>query len=91
MNITYFNNPSNISQAIDEPNFCEAYANMCRVMSSNQIRVEKGQQQPVLEFRKILLTRCQKEFEKAGSNEAKLQKLRVEYENAAEVSSNYGN
>jgi len=71
-------------KAIDEPNFCEAYANMCRVMSSNQIRVEKGQQQPVLEFRKILLTRCQKEFEKAGSNEAKLQKLRVEYENAAE-------
>jgi len=74
-------------KAIDEPNFCEAYANMCRVMSANRIelRVEKaGQPPPVLEFRKVLLTRCQKEFEKDKSNEEKLQKLRDELEAAPE-------
>ena len=59
---------------------------MCRVMSSNQLRVEKAGQQPVLEFRKVLLTRCQKEFEKDKSNEEKLQKLRDDLEAAPEVS-----
>ena len=60
-------------QAIDEPNFSEAYSNMCRTMSQRQVTKDEGGK--TLEFRKLLLTRCQREFEKDHQNEAAIQKL----------------
>ena len=78
-------------QAIDEPNFCEAYANMCRVMSQYRVSAPGGEggnsgQGPatsqVVVFRKVLLTRCQKEFEKDRTSETNLIKLRQKVEEA---------
>jgi len=75
-------------QAIDEPNFCEAYANMCRTMSQFKVSTPapSGQggavQTATVEFRKVLLTRCQREFEKDRANEDKLSDLRKKVEEA---------
>jgi translation initiation factor 4G len=57
-------------KALSEPSFSVAYANLCAVLM--KLKVSIGEQseaegaQPVvnLSFRKVLLTRCQKEFEK---------------------------
>ena len=76
-------------KAIDEPNFCEAYANMCRVMSQYRVTGLAGEgaaSQPVLVFRKVLLTRCQKEFEKDRASENELSDLRKKLAEAPEVS-----
>jgi len=77
-------------QAIDEPNFCEAYANMCRVMSQHRAPAGEGANQnqgptasqTVVVFRKVLLTRCQKEFEKDRTSENVLSKMRKKLDDA---------
>ncbi|XP_076817515.1 eukaryotic translation initiation factor 4 gamma 3-like isoform X2 [Clavelina lepadiformis] len=74
-------------KAIDEPGFCEAYANMCRTMSQLRITTpatsgQSQQQTAIVEFRKVLLTRCQREFEKDRQNEEVLSKLRQKLEEA---------
>ncbi|XP_034238219.1 eukaryotic translation initiation factor 4 gamma 1-like isoform X2 [Thrips palmi] len=43
-------------KAVDEPNFSVAYAKMCNELKSKEIQNNS--------FRKILITRCQQEFEK---------------------------
>ena len=45
---------------MDEPGFSEEYAKMCKVLNEKQVK-ENGQ---VVNFRKLLITRCQVEFEK---------------------------
>nr|CAB3241855.1 eukaryotic translation initiation factor 4 gamma 3 [Phallusia mammillata] len=71
-------------KAIDEPNFCEAYANMCRTMSQVRIATSSAANPgSTVEFRKILLTRCQREFEKDRANEEALKVLREKFENAS--------
>uniref|UniRef100_H2ZK86 Eukaryotic translation initiation factor 4 gamma 3 n=1 Tax=Ciona savignyi TaxID=51511 RepID=H2ZK86_CIOSA len=67
-------------KAIDEPSFCEPYANMCRTMS--QFRAPTPPR-ATFEFRKILLTRCQREFEKDRTNEEVLEELKTKIENAS--------
>jgi len=47
-------------KAVDEPGFSEEYAKMCKVLSEKQI-VDEG---AVVNFRKLLIGRCQVEFEK---------------------------
>lgn len=52
-------------KAVDEPNFSEAYANMCKVLSNMQVPSEmRNKDEPEYNFRKLLVNRCQMEFEK---------------------------
>jgi translation initiation factor 4G len=67
-------------QAIDEPNFSEAYANMCKVLSGIQVPAEhRNKDEPEYNFRKLLVNRCQIEFEKNSvvelNREAKLREI----------------
>jgi translation initiation factor 4G len=70
-------------QAVDEPNFSEAYANMCKVLSvsmQTQAQAErKSKDEPEFNFRKLLVSRCQVEFEKSSevelNREAKLKEI----------------
>ncbi|CAK8692845.1 unnamed protein product [Clavelina lepadiformis] len=73
--------------AINDPMYCEAYANMCRTMSQLRITTpatsgQSQQQTAIVEFRKVLLTRCQREFEKDRQDEEVLSKLRQKLEEA---------
>ncbi|XP_039260449.2 eukaryotic translation initiation factor 4 gamma 3-like [Styela clava] len=75
-------------KAIDEPNFCEVYANMCRQMTALRVAPELPQSQeqqpaqppPPVEFRKLLLTKCQKEFEKNKSDQEHLLEMKKKLE-----------
>lgn len=50
-------------KAVDEPEFSVAYAKMCDVLREKKVPKGDNSQQPV-DFRKLLVTRCQKEFER---------------------------
>ena len=55
------------SQALNEPMYCRAYANLCKVMSTikvEQLPSEEGGKAKILTFRRVLLTKFQQEFEK---------------------------
>ena len=56
-------------KAIDEPNFSVPYANMCKHLALIKVPLE-GQPGQV-NFRKLLLTKCQKEFEQDRCDELK--------------------
>ena len=68
-------------QAISEPNFSVAYANMCRCLSLFKVPSESKQGETV-NFRAVLLTRCQREFEKDKSSEQLFAEKRQEIEKA---------
>ena len=53
--------PFLFSQAVDEPGFSVAYARMCDVLQKKKTMSGSGGE---VYFRKLLITRCQKEFEK---------------------------
>ncbi|XP_027039827.1 eukaryotic translation initiation factor 4 gamma 3-like isoform X3 [Pocillopora damicornis] len=59
-------------KAIDEAAFSVAYANMCRCLIPKKVLVEKDGTTKELTFRKILLNKCQKEFEKEKSVEKRI-------------------
>ncbi|CAH3173902.1 unnamed protein product, partial [Porites evermanni] len=59
-------------KAIDEAAFSVAYANMCRCLVPKKVVVEKEGVKKDISFRKILLNRCQKEFEKEKSVEKRI-------------------
>ena len=48
---------------MDEPDFSVAYAKMCDVLREKKVPKQDGSGGPV-DFRKLLVTRCQKEFER---------------------------
>ena len=48
---------------MDEPEFSVAYAKMCDVLREKKVPKQDGTGGPV-DFRKLLVTRCQKEFER---------------------------
>jgi len=50
-------------KAVDEPAFSVAYAQMCKVMQMKKVPIE-GQEEQFVNFRKLLISRCQREFEK---------------------------
>lgn len=59
-------------KAIDEPNFSEAYALMCRELALMQVpsgTTENKGADEFVNFRKLLVTRCQYEFEKNSVDE----------------------
>lgn len=54
-------------QAVDEPSFSVAYAQMCRTLQKMEVpsdQVRHADRLPPDNFRKLLLNRCQQEFEK---------------------------
>ncbi|XP_054889800.1 eukaryotic translation initiation factor 4 gamma 1a isoform X2 [Poeciliopsis prolifica] len=84
-------------KAISEPNFSVAYANMCRCLIGLKVPIP-DKPGNFVNFRKLLLNRCQKEFEKdqdddeifekkqkemeASKNDEERERLRVELEEA---------
>ncbi|XP_056018647.1 eukaryotic translation initiation factor 4 gamma 3-like isoform X6 [Ostrea edulis] len=62
-------------KAISEPGFSVAYASMCRYLA--MIKVPSSSKQgEFVNFRAILLTRCQKEFEKDKDSEKEMEERR---------------
>ncbi|XP_049821977.1 eukaryotic translation initiation factor 4 gamma 3 isoform X3 [Aethina tumida] len=58
-------------KAVDEPNFSVAYALMCRELAMLQVPVSNSNSEnpEFVNFRKLLVTRCQAEFEKQSVDE----------------------
>ncbi|XP_041849938.1 eukaryotic translation initiation factor 4 gamma 1-like [Melanotaenia boesemani] len=69
-------------KAISEPDFSVAYANMCRCLSGVKVQTSD---KPGLgpNFRKLLLNRCQKEFEKDKDDDEIFEKKQKELEAAS--------
>ncbi|XP_044059610.1 eukaryotic translation initiation factor 4 gamma 1-like [Siniperca chuatsi] len=66
-------------KAISEPDFSVAYANMCRCLMG--LRVQTTEKPVVtVNFRKLLLNRCQKEFEKDKDDDVIFEKKQKELE-----------
>ncbi|XP_058489428.1 eukaryotic translation initiation factor 4 gamma 1-like isoform X9 [Solea solea] len=68
-------------KAISEPNFSVAYANMCRCLMGLKVQTPD---KPGMNFRKLLLNRCQKEFEKDKDDDEIFEKKQKELEAASE-------
>nr|XP_045007041.1 eukaryotic translation initiation factor 4 gamma 1 isoform X8 [Jaculus jaculus] len=69
-------------KAISEPNFSVAYANMCRCLMT--LKVPTTEKPTVtVNFRKLLLNRCQKEFEKDKDDDEVFEKKQKEMDEAA--------
>jgi hypothetical protein len=73
---------------LEEPSFSIAYANLCKVMSPIKVEIqqEEGKPPKVTNFRRMLLTKCQQEFEKDKKDDETLEKMRESIEQAASVS-----
>ncbi|XP_040910483.1 eukaryotic translation initiation factor 4 gamma 1a isoform X2 [Toxotes jaculatrix] len=66
-------------KAISEPNFSVAYANMCRCLMG--LKVPTSDKPGIfVNFRKLLLNRCQKEFEKDQDDDEIFEKKQKELE-----------
>uniref|UniRef100_A0A672LCX0 Eukaryotic translation initiation factor 4 gamma 1-like n=1 Tax=Sinocyclocheilus grahami TaxID=75366 RepID=A0A672LCX0_SINGR len=71
-------------KAISEPNFSVAYANMCRCLIG--LKVPTSDKPGVtVNFRKLLLNRCQKEFEKDKDDDLIFEQKQKELDAATEV------
>ena len=59
-------------QALKDPKYSTAYANLCKVMSTVKVKAltEEGKGKTIT-FRRVLLTRIQQEFESKESDEEK--------------------
>ncbi|XP_075426967.1 eukaryotic translation initiation factor 4 gamma 1 isoform X2 [Ascaphus truei] len=69
-------------KAISEPNFSVAYANMCRCLMG--LKVSTTEKPAVtVNFRKLLLNRCQKEFEKDKDDDEIFEKKQKEMDAAS--------
>ncbi|TSM04816.1 Eukaryotic translation initiation factor 4 gamma 3 [Bagarius yarrelli] len=69
-------------KAIDEPSFSVAYGNMCSCLATLKVPMADKPTSTV-NFRKLLLNRCQKEFEKDKVNDDVFEKKQRELEAAA--------
>ncbi|XP_067006474.2 eukaryotic translation initiation factor 4 gamma 1 isoform X2 [Anabrus simplex] len=59
-------------KAIDEPGFSVGYAQMCKILSNMRVPADgKSDTQEFVNFRKLLIIRCQQEFEKNNEEELK--------------------
>ncbi|KAI5095655.1 eukaryotic translation initiation factor 4 gamma 3 isoform X5, partial [Silurus meridionalis] len=72
-------------KAIDEPSFSVAYGNMCSCLATLKVPMADKPNSTV-NFRKLLLNRCQKEFEKDKANDDVFEKKQRELEAAASAS-----
>ncbi|XP_072442871.1 eukaryotic translation initiation factor 4 gamma 3-like isoform X8 [Chiloscyllium punctatum] len=71
-------------KAIDEPNFSVAYANMCRCLTMLKVPMSDKPGASV-NFRKLLLNRCQKEFEKDKADDVVNEKKQKEIDATAKT------
>nr|XP_022920525.1 eukaryotic translation initiation factor 4 gamma 3 isoform X3 [Onthophagus taurus] len=62
-------------KAVDEPNFSVSYANMCSEVALIQVPANNKKEGEFVNFRKLLITRCQKEFEKNSQEEKSHNKM----------------
>uniref|UniRef100_A0AAR2IYY5 Eukaryotic translation initiation factor 4 gamma, 3a n=1 Tax=Pygocentrus nattereri TaxID=42514 RepID=A0AAR2IYY5_PYGNA len=72
-------------KAIDEPSFSVAYANMCHCLATLKVPMA-DKPGTTVNFRKLLLNRCQKEFERDKMDNAEFEKKQKELDSAASVS-----
>ncbi|KAM4650486.1 eukaryotic translation initiation factor 4 gamma 3 isoform 4-T4 [Discoglossus pictus] len=66
-------------KALDEPSFSVAYANMCRCLATLKVPMTDKPGSTV-NFRKLLLNRCQKEFEKDKTDDDLFEKKQKDLE-----------
>ncbi|KAG5269823.1 hypothetical protein AALO_G00206560 [Alosa alosa] len=71
-------------KAISEPNFSVAYANMCRCLMGLKVPMA-DKPNVTVNFRKLLLNRCQKEFEKDQDDDEIFERKQKELEAATEL------
>ncbi|KAI9563837.1 hypothetical protein GHT06_011303 [Daphnia sinensis] len=69
------------AKAVEESIFASIYAKMCLVLSTKDVPTSSNPAETV-NFRKLLLSQCQKEFEKDSAGLAVAEKKRIELENA---------
>ncbi|KAL7400526.1 hypothetical protein ABVT39_013470 [Epinephelus coioides] len=69
-------------KAISEPDFSVAYANMCRCLMGLKVQTT-DKPGATVNFRKLLLNRCQKEFEKDKDDDEIFEKKQKELEAAS--------
>uniref|UniRef100_A0A667XXT8 Eukaryotic translation initiation factor 4 gamma 3 n=1 Tax=Myripristis murdjan TaxID=586833 RepID=A0A667XXT8_9TELE len=69
-------------KAIDEPSFSVAYGNMCRCLATLKVPMTDKPSNTV-NFRKLLLNRCQKEFEKDKVDDVVFERKQKELDSAA--------
>ncbi|XP_051957506.1 eukaryotic translation initiation factor 4 gamma 3 isoform X1 [Xyrauchen texanus] len=68
-------------KAIDEPSFSVAYANMCRCLATLKVPTT-DKPNTTVNFRKLLLNRCQKEFERDKVDDVVLERKEKELDSA---------
>uniref|UniRef100_A0A8C1U7A3 Eukaryotic translation initiation factor 4 gamma, 3a n=1 Tax=Cyprinus carpio TaxID=7962 RepID=A0A8C1U7A3_CYPCA len=68
-------------KAIDEPSFSAAYANMCRCLATLKVPTA-DKPNTTVNFRKLLLNRCQKEFERDKVDDVVLERKQKELDSA---------
>ncbi|XP_077458729.1 eukaryotic translation initiation factor 4 gamma 3 isoform X3 [Stigmatopora argus] len=68
-------------KAIDEPSFSVAYGNMCRCLAELKVQIADKPNNTV-NFRKLLLHRCQKEFEKDKVDDVVFEKKQKELDSS---------
>ncbi|KAK3531632.1 hypothetical protein QTP70_025819 [Hemibagrus guttatus] len=71
-------------KAISEPNFSVAYANMCRCLMGLKVPTT-DKPKVTVNFRKLLLNHCQKEFEKDKDDDETFEKKQKELDAATEI------
>uniref|UniRef100_A0A3B4Y9W4 Eukaryotic translation initiation factor 4 gamma 3 n=1 Tax=Seriola lalandi dorsalis TaxID=1841481 RepID=A0A3B4Y9W4_SERLL len=71
-------------KAIDEPSFSVAYGNMCRCLATLKVPMT-DKPNTTVNFRKLLLNRCQKEFEKDKVDDVVFERKQKELDSAASV------
>ncbi|XP_044023856.1 eukaryotic translation initiation factor 4 gamma 3 isoform X2 [Siniperca chuatsi] len=69
-------------KAIDEPSFSVAYGNMCRCLATLKVPMT-DKPNTTVNFRKLLLNRCQKEFEKDKVDDVVFERKQKELDSAA--------
>ncbi|KAK1901453.1 Eukaryotic translation initiation factor 4 gamma 3 [Dissostichus eleginoides] len=69
-------------KAIDEPSFSAAYGNMCRCLATLKVPMT-DKPNTTVNFRKLLLNRCQKEFEKDKVDDVVFERKQKELDSAA--------
>ncbi|XP_015230825.1 PREDICTED: eukaryotic translation initiation factor 4 gamma 3 isoform X3 [Cyprinodon variegatus] len=69
-------------KAIDEPSFSVAYGQMCRFLAKLKVQMT-DKPQTFVNFRALLLHRCQKEFEKDKADDVVFERKQKELDSAA--------
>ena len=72
-------------QALEEPNFSIAYANLCKVLSPIKVEWSVDRKTKFTTFRRVLLTKCQQEFEKDKKDDEEREEMLAAIEKAETV------